>query len=138
MKKILLMMPLLVSCMATGASGLEDIAELRWENRVFVIHSNSPQQVVEALNQKSYEIDDRHITWFVISKGELNTNYQGEVSSSFSRTTLDTYFDSEYGVVLIGKDGGIKHRQNELELSTLFNKIDAMPMRRSEMRSREI
>ncbi|GAM66294.1 hypothetical protein JCM19236_3746 [Vibrio sp. JCM 19236] len=93
------MMPLLVSCMATGASGLEDIAELRWENRVFVIHSNSPQQVVEALNQKSYEIDDRHITWFVISKGELNTNYQGEVSSSFSRTTLDTYFDSEYGVV---------------------------------------
>ncbi|GAM66295.1 hypothetical protein JCM19236_3747 [Vibrio sp. JCM 19236] len=39
---------------------------------------------------------------------------------------------------MIGKDGGIKHRQNELELSTLFNKIDAMPMRRSEMRSREI
>ncbi|GAM58420.1 serine-threonine protein phosphatase [Vibrio ishigakensis] len=103
-----------------------------------MIHSNSPQQVVEALNQNSYEIDDRHITWFVISKGELSTNYQGEVSSSFSRTTLDTYFDSEYGVVLIGKDGGIKHRQNELELSTLFNKIDAMPMRRSEMRSREI
>ncbi len=138
MRKLLLMMPLLLSCAATGSFGLEDVAELRWEKRVFVIHSNSPRKVIEVLNQNSYEIDDRHITWFVISKGKLDTNHLGEVSNSFTRATLDNYFDSDYGVVLIGKDGGIKHRQNELELNTLFNKIDAMPMRRSEMRSREI
>ncbi|GAM74297.1 serine-threonine protein phosphatase [Vibrio ishigakensis] len=138
MKRLLLMMPLLMSCVATGSSQLEDIAELRWEKRVFVIHSGEPKDVIALLKQNSYEIDDRHITWFVISDGQLQSNHVGEISSSFTRTALNDYFDSDYGVVLIGKDGGIKHRQNELELNTLFNKIDAMPMRRSEMRSREI
>lgn len=138
MNKLLLILPLLVSCAATGSSSLVDVSELRWEKRVFLIHSDSPEKVIETLEQNSDEIEERHITWFVITDSELKTNYQGQVAREFSQATLNSYFDSGYGVVLIGKDGGIKSRQATLQLNTLFEQIDAMPMRRSEMRSREI
>jgi hypothetical protein len=35
--------------------------------------------------------------------------------------------------LLIGKDGGIKARADDLDLAALFERIDAMPMRRREM-----
>lgn len=42
---------------------------------------------------------------------------------------------TEFEVVLIGLDGGIKLRQNEiLQTEKLFSLIDSMPMRRAEMR----
>lgn len=37
-------------------------------------------------------------------------------------------------VLLIGKDGGIKSREPSLNLEGIFRRIDAMPMRRQEMR----
>jgi Domain of unknown function (DUF4174) len=50
--------------------------------------------------------------------------------------SLRTSFDAEgFEVLLIGKDGGVKLRQREpIGTDTLFALIDAMPMRRQEMR----
>jgi hypothetical protein len=43
----------------------------------------------------------------------------------------------EFQVVLIGKDGGVKLRQEEpISLADLFALIDSMPMRRQEMGQR--
>ena len=40
-----------------------------------------------------------------------------------------------FGVALVGKDGGVKlSRQAPVSTETLFRTIDAMPMRRDEMR----
>jgi len=66
-----------------------------------------------------------------------------DATGQVQRTALDRsgYFDalvdcthkSEF--VLIGKDGGVKKRwMRTLPLAELFQTIDAMPMRRSEMR----
>lgn len=41
---------------------------------------------------------------------------------------------SEDRVLLIGKDGGIKSREPSLNPDGIFRRIDAMPMRRREMR----
>ena len=44
---------------------------------------------------------------------------------------------SVYEAVLIGKDGGVKlRRRNGAALEEIFRRIDAMPMRRSEMEQR--
>ncbi len=43
----------------------------------------------------------------------------------------------EAAALLVGKDGGVKLRQpHAFKASTLFETIDAMPMRRQEMKSR--
>ena len=40
-------------------------------------------------------------------------------------------------VILIGKDGGIKRRAElDTDLREIFRQIDAMPMRRAEMRTK--
>ena len=45
--------------------------------------------------------------------------------------------ESESVVLLVGKDGGVKMRQSSaLSAQALFAEIDAMPMRRREMRER--
>jgi hypothetical protein len=42
-----------------------------------------------------------------------------------------------FGVVLVGKDGGVKlRRESPITVTELFQVIDAMPMRRQEMRRR--
>jgi hypothetical protein len=41
----------------------------------------------------------------------------------------------EFGVALVGKDGSVKLRQSKpIDLATLFDTIDAMPMRQHEIR----
>jgi len=43
----------------------------------------------------------------------------------------------QFMVILIGKDGGEKFRQDRnVELKEIFNIIDAMPMRRQEMKKK--
>jgi hypothetical protein len=43
----------------------------------------------------------------------------------------------EFAVILMGKDGGIKlRRQSQTKLTDIFALIDAMPMRREEMRQK--
>lgn len=44
---------------------------------------------------------------------------------------------SKFTIILIGKDGGEKYRSTEpVTTATLFGLIDAMPMRRAEMKER--
>ena len=45
--------------------------------------------------------------------------------------------DGTFAAILVGKDGGEKHRSVEpISPQTLFDLIDAMPMRQREIRSR--
>ena len=42
-----------------------------------------------------------------------------------------------FSVILVGKDGGTKFRQNDrVKLKDIFKLIDAMPMRQEEMRKK--
>ena len=55
-------------------------------------------------------------------------------SSELSRFSLDGNFQ---GVLLIGKDGGIKLKKPFIvKPQTIFDLVDSMPMRRAEMRSK--
>jgi len=45
--------------------------------------------------------------------------------------------DSGFEILLIGLDGGVKLRQDEvIDTETLFARIDAMPMRRQELNNK--
>jgi hypothetical protein len=90
---------------------------------------------LEELNSNPDGLKERKLIVYKIlpeSQKTANTDstwiYDSEVHSSYTKS------GELFKVILIGLDGGIKLVQNE-ELSTeaLFSKIDAMPMRRTEI-----
>lgn len=77
---------------------------------------------VAVLKKDSLGIEDRDITITIVKEG----------SPTYTRYNVPA---GSFALVLIGKDGGEKHRSDKvMSTEELFAIIDAMPMRRSEMK----
>ena len=80
------------------------------------------------------ELKERQLLVFVI-RGDEITDIDGD------QTELDPTrmaFSSFKGVILIGKDGGIKLQEPfVIEPQRIFDLIDSMPMRKAEMKNSE-
>ena len=102
-----------------------------WKNRVGVIFKtvdNNPEvkEQLEAFKPFSGEILDREMVILVPGKAES--------PKLLKRLALDNEYS---GLVLLGKDGGIKLKQKlVVKPHILFDLVDAMPMRRAELRDR--
>lgn len=121
------------------ASELRDISKFEWQNRIILVKSSGDGAgEVSLLADNDRAVEERHIYWFILARGEVLTNYIGPISSHFATHMKQKYF-AKYGsgVVLVGKDGGVKQRQSELELKEIFHLIDQMPMRQAEMREQQ-
>lgn len=82
------------------------------EERKLVIYSVMPDQFKKGIGAESW-----------IESARLNDRYRQE--------------GKEFEVILIGLDGGVKLRQSEiLSIEKLFATIDAMPMRRNQIRNK--
>lgn len=117
---------------------LESLRELRWENRIILIRSETDnRQWINTFETEKKEIIDRDIVWFDIQDRPVKTNFDGKIADSFWEDISNRYFqDERTRVVLIGKDGGVKAVSDKLNLAELFALIDGMPMRRAEMREK--
>jgi len=117
------------------------LSDYRWENRIILLfHSNGnsqyKKQTDELLNDKP-GLSDRNLLIFSIDQTskitELTTSKKFE-----SKPGLRSDFNipqNEFYVILIGKDGSVKYRDNSpIERKKLYAIIDAMPMRQAEMR----
>jgi len=117
-------------------SMVTDLAGLQWKNRVIVVDNAQNDSSVLALFEKNAsEINDRDIIWFIFKGDSTFTNYPDELSEGLLSHARERYGFGQGQVVLIGKDGGIKSRLDTVDLNALFLKIDAMPMRQSEIRN---
>lgn len=142
---------------------LSNLEPFEWENRIILIRTvantsantvdqdkNLCAQAIKSLKESEYDIDDRHIIWFVLCNpeegkpeteqldtdrfDEVTTNYTGIIASTFSNFIEQQYFKNiTDSVVLIGKDSGVKYRASELDLKSINLLIDSMPMRQWEM-----
>ncbi len=114
---------------------LSNISQLRWVSRVILVLADqqSEAELINQLNLAKTEIEERDLLWFVLNAELLTSNYGGEISSSFGRDVREKYLVNSIKAVLIGKDGGVKNRQQVLSLDSMLALIDTMPMRQSEM-----
>lgn len=120
----------------------------RWKNRVIVIHAPDNKTAASELKNLEKQIalqkaalKDRDL--LLLHVGELPRRAPGyathlsesEAASIRARLNLT---GQDLQLVLIGKDGGTKSIQKGLQanLDAFFVLIDAMPMRRQEMRDR--
>ena len=74
----------------------------------------------------------------VLAEGKSSVN--GQPIDEASAAKLRDRFGigkEDFRVILVGKDGGAKRQDSHpVQTSAIFNEIDAMPMRRQEMRQR--
>ena len=113
-----------------------DLKDFRWEQRLILLQDPEITDF-DALRAAEFNILERDIFWFALDPDHtvVTSNYTGGISSQL-KDSVKAYFstDSTDRVLLIGKDGGVKAREQTLDLPELFRLIDSMPMRQAEMR----
>ena len=111
-----------------------------WQNRVLLVFTPdlAASDFVEQnsiLKQVRPGLLDRDIVVVRVSADDAVSI--DEQTSPLSATSFYRHYDAQtpdFTVILIGKDGGIKLRQQRpISSEALFGLIDAMPMRQQEM-----
>ncbi len=117
---------------------------LRWQHRVLLLFAPDDAQPdmkeqIALLTQKSAEVTDRDLVFFTL----FTENGLGPDQRILPKAQVQHWrkrfgvADAGFTLILIGKDGTEKLRRREkTSLADIFTLIDAMPMRRAEMRKR--
>jgi hypothetical protein len=119
-----------------------DLSVYHWKNRLLFLFASSEKDpsylaLREEIARQGKEIRDRDLLiFYVFEKGQSRLDTQpltpGQVRSVKKQITLTP---GPFWIILIGKDGGEKIREDRfVGLEEIFKVIDAMPMRRQEMR----
>jgi len=103
-------------------------SDYRWENRLVVVFSDAldsslVKQQAQAFEGLEQDIEERHMRLLLVADADHPWRERFRVGGS------------DFQVILVGKDGGVKYRSNEpVAPEVFFQEIDQMPMRRREMR----
>ena len=121
-----------------------DLNQFQWENRLLFIFAPEEgdslfQALQSEISTQPDEISERDLVVFKIF--ETGPSYQQNIQiDTRTAAAIRTKFAAppgQFTCILVGKDGGIKLRQDsQVKLEKVFNLIDAMPMRREEMRQK--
>ncbi|WP_276165740.1 DUF4174 domain-containing protein [Zobellia alginiliquefaciens] len=121
--------------------GLEDY---KWKNRLLIfVTQNSDNQALKtnlnAFTEEQQDLSERDLLLFILNPESINNPNGNDLDLNaevtYNQLNLTSDFD---GVLLIGKDGGIKAKEAyPVTPETIFTKIDGMPMRQAEKRNGE-
>ena len=127
----------------------QNINDHRWQNRVLIIQTSSDtsqlyqQQFKEFKNAENAFIDRKLVIYEIVGNKVRMTDYKNDKSNRSwkvaSKSVNAKFMDNvTFKITLIGLDGGIKLDQTEvLKKNELFQIIDAMPMRRFEIKAKQ-
>ena len=121
----------------------------KWNNRIIIVSksietSNKYQIQIQNLRSKKEELKDRKIVLYEIDNNKYRfTDFQNSSNNDswneISEIDLIKFKNrTDFEISLIGLDGGIKLKSNELvNTKELFDLIDSMPMRKYEMENQK-
>lgn len=119
----------------------QDISDYQWKNRLVVLvdetlGTKAMRSQLNLLQTDTAGLAERDIVLLQLTPKSviLASGETPGFTSTETYRSLSIPKDFK-GVLLIGKDGGVKLRQPfEVERETIFTLIDGMPMRRSELK----
>ena len=126
----------------------QNLEKHEWKDRILIVKAESEasktyQNQIEELKNSSAALKERKLLVYQVigNKYEL-IDYDnakiiasGEVSNKINENILNKNIPFE--IILIGLDGGIKLKKSDMiRKEELFNIIDSMPMRSSELRNK--
>ncbi len=110
------------------------ISDFQWKSRLLVI-SGADDGLVRLVGSETAGLEERDLKVFILSgSGKKEYAANPELADEFGKRLKPT--DGKPMVYLIGKDGRttLEWALNEFSFAKLYRSIDAMPMRRREMR----
>ncbi|WP_397447374.1 DUF4174 domain-containing protein [Polaribacter sp. R77954] len=119
----------------------QDFKKHQWNNRVLLVFTddkadvNLQKQIINLSKEKKGLIE-RRVKIYRFVKNEFKVDFKTNWTSSKVKENKYKNESESFKIVLIGLDGGIKLKQNDiLTTKKLFAIIDRMPMRKSEIRN---
>lgn len=116
----------------------QDFREFKWKKRILLLIDtkndlNTRNLQLSKFNARYNEMKERDLVLFVYNGKEVLDR-----DGMLTNINPDNLTYGEFqGIILIGKDGGVKFRKKYLvEANEVFDLIDQMPMRRAEMKNR--
>ncbi|MEM6764455.1 MAG: DUF4174 domain-containing protein [Bacteroidota bacterium] len=128
------------------ASQDDPLRKHRWQDRVLLVFSPSTadplyQEQMKLFAKQEAGLDERNLVTYEVYPSSGKYPNMTQLSPKDANALRNTYAipPEAFVVILIGKDGGEKERKvNELfSIPSLFSLIDAMPMRRQEMKRKK-
>jgi len=118
-------------------SAQDKISDFQWKSRLLIL-SGATEESVELLGSAGTGLGERDLKVFILS----GSGQRGYAASPALAKELETRLSPPEGeamVYLIGKDGKttIRWSLGEFTIGKLFASIDAMPMRKREIREAE-
>jgi hypothetical protein len=133
---------LLLSCRCTYAQTMPDLSEYHWKNRLILLFSSQAdnplyQQQTDLLRADQPGLDERDLLIFsVLSDRVVSETATVGVERATKLRERYRVDENSFVFILIGKDGSEKMRSDTLVTrNELYALVDAMPMRREEMRN---
>ncbi|WP_298246775.1 DUF4174 domain-containing protein [uncultured Christiangramia sp.] len=126
-------------------SKAQDLQQYQWQNRIIVLYANETEldlltMQLELLTEEPNELLERKLLVIQAHKDRYKIIFpeNSEWVSSTLKDELNIIKKTEFEVFLLGLDGGIKLRQQEIvQTEKLFSLIDGMPMRKAEVRRKD-
>lgn len=122
----------------------QNLSEHLWKERVVLVYTDDQSserfsKQLDELKSDMEGLDDRKLVLYSITPMHFRKGWEkGEWKSR--NGSLDKFREGEgnFEVVLLGLDGRVKLRQDQLlKRDRLYNTIDRMPMRQRELKSRD-
>lgn len=119
-----------------------NLSDHQWQHRLVLVFAPSERSLAYQQQMRMWQADmdgicDRHLK-LVEVLGTGASRIDGQPITATAAERLRQQFGlttNDFVVILVGKDGTSKqHSQTPVDLVQLFHTIDAMPMRRQEMR----
>ena len=117
----------------------QSLKDYQWKNRLlFILNPDGkdplshPQLV--AFKDRTAAVEERQLLIMVLHQGKLMDINGNELKQDHREIPFNDF----KGVMLIGKDGGVKLKEPfSIDPDLIFNLIDSMPMRRAEIKNSE-
>lgn len=144
MKRQIILLALISIITTTIPMSAQDFSSHKWKDRLLLVLTteNSKDIYKEQMNVLKENIaglEERKLVIYSVMPEKYRKGMNAEKWKK--STSLNGQYredEKEFEVILIGLDGNVKLRQSEiLSIEKLFGTIDAMPMRRNEMRNKK-
>ena len=121
-----------------------DLNAYQWKSRLLLLFASSEEDqayltLKKEIDRQAMEVKDRDLlVFYVLERGESRLDKERlNPDQIFSLRKRLSVPPSRFTIILIGKDGGEKIRQESpVDLKEIFAIIDAMPMRQQEMKKK--
>ena len=138
---------LIIIIMFTGFQSTisaQDLSEHLWKDRVVLVYTEdqASERFIKQLDELKSDmkgLDDRKLVLYSLTPTHIRKGWEdGEWEVRNRSLNKFREVEGNFEVVLLGLDGRVKLRQDQLlKRDKLYNTIDRMPMRQRELKSRD-